>query len=187
MIPEMDKIEDRLIALEKRKDSVMNISRDIIRVAGKSITLMHAKEMGSAKSMLGRLKSLTKDLKKVDKGFEYNSVQAHQEYVEACALYTILNSRRIPAQRELNAGDVAYLLGLLDVVGELKREVFDRLREQDLKRAQSYYKFMTDIYDSTLHMKFASAIAPDLRKKQDVARIQIEGVSAELLSWNRKH
>ena len=40
---------------------------------------------------------------------------------------------------------------------------------------------MSDIYDSTLHMRFANSILPDFRRKQDTASIQIEGVMNEIL------
>ena len=45
MIQRIEEIEEELISLQKRKDKVMDLSRNLIRFSGKSITLMHAGEM----------------------------------------------------------------------------------------------------------------------------------------------
>lgn len=186
MIPDAGKIENKLLKLQKRKDRVMDISREIVRLSGKAITLMHAREIQKAKKTLITLRSLEKKLNAIEEDFEYNSIQAHQEYVEAYALYEILNYGRIPRQKEVGVIELAYLLGLLDLVGELKREVFEELRKHNVEVSKAYYSFMVEIYDSLLPMRFVTAIAPDFRKKQDVARIQIESVSSELLAWDHR-
>ena len=108
-------------------------------------------------------------------------MQAHQEYVEAIALYNILGKHSIPSKKELNEETAPYILGLMDLVGELKREAIDELRRGNNKLASRYYELMKDIYDSTLHIRFANSILPGFRKKQDVARIQLESLASELL------
>ncbi len=183
MIPRIGEIEKEILSMQAKKDAVMDLSREIIRLTGRCITLMHAREMRRADSMLSGIKLLVKKLQSSDKGFEYNSQQAYQEYVEAAVLHSILGKGRLPSDRELGVDSSSYLLGILDVVGELKREVFEALRADDFKRAESYYSFMADIHDSLLPLRFSSSLMPDFRKKQDVARIQLESVSGELLSF----
>jgi predicted translin family RNA/ssDNA-binding protein len=43
---------------------------------------------------------------------------------------------------------------------------------------------MKDIYDMTRSLRFAEATLQGLRKKQDVARIQIENAGNEILYFN---
>jgi predicted translin family RNA/ssDNA-binding protein len=45
---------------------------------------------------------------------------------------------------------------------------------------------MVDIYDSTLHLRFANAVLPDFRRKQDSARIQVENTASEILRTKQK-
>ncbi len=181
MIPDLKRIEKKVLGLEHSRDLVMQQSRQLIRSAGKAIAMMHAQGPKGAAGMLDELKDHKKRLLGVERGFEYYSLQAHQEYSEALILHSILSSKRIPSMGEIGESEVAYLLGLMDVVGELKREAIESLRRGRHKDAKAYYDLMADIYDSTLHMRFANSVLPDFRRKQDVARIQLESVMNEML------
>ena len=88
-------------------------------------------------------------------------MQAHQEFSEALILHHILTKKKIPSMSEIGETEVPYLLGMMDVVGELKREAIESIRRQQNESARAYYKLMSDIYDSTLHMRFANSILPD--------------------------
>ena len=185
MIPNFNKIEDKVLKLEHSRDAVMQRSRELIRTAGKAIAMMHASGPRGAQVMLKELKRQKASLSSVEKGFEYYALQAHQEYAEALILHSILSKKVIPSMGSIGEAEVAYLLGLMDVVGELKREAIESLRKGKNKDAKEYYKIMADIYDSTLHMRFANSVLPDFRRKQDVARIQLESVMNEMLRLSK--
>ncbi|MFP3279196.1 MAG: hypothetical protein RXP92_02720, partial [Candidatus Micrarchaeota archaeon] len=91
MLKEINDITKELEAEQKRFDEVMLRSSKVIKLAAQLITSLHAKNEKLAKSIKKELEKELKALKKVEKGFEYYSMQAHQEYVEAIALYNILN------------------------------------------------------------------------------------------------
>ena len=182
-IPQIEDIEKHLITLQEKKDKVMDLSREIIRLSGKTITMVHAQKPKEASAGIRELKALTGRLKKSDAGFEYFSLQAYQEYVEACCFYTIVGEQRLMTLKEMNVGEVAYLLGIMDLTGELKREAIDALRNKDGKRANLYYEFMKSIYDSTRAMRFSDSLVPEFRRKQDTARIQMETTAGELLNF----
>lgn len=184
VIKNIKNIEKKLLLLHKQKDKILELSRDIVRLSGKVITQIHAEDFKVAKTSLILLTSMNKKLLSIEKGFEYNSQQAHQEYVEAYSLFVMVTENRIPSLSEVNTDEGSYLLGLLDSVGELKRQGFDSLRKGDSKKTESYYKLMLDIYDSTVPLRFANSILPDFRKKQDVARMQIERTGTELLFFS---
>jgi translin len=185
MIHDAKAIEERLLSLQERWDEVMHISANTVRHAGRAITAMHAGNLKEAKETLAEIEKNIKKLKKIEKGFEYYSLQAHQEYVEAYSLYSILKTGAIPTQEALKEGEAPYILGLLDVVGELKRESLESLRKHEVTKAEKYYKLMVEIHDSMLPMRFANSIVPDLRKKQDTARIQIENTASDLLTFSK--
>ncbi|MDE1762094.1 MAG: hypothetical protein KGH59_01545 [Candidatus Micrarchaeota archaeon] len=181
MIPEIKKITKSLSKLQQRQDKVMQLSREVVRLSGESISNMHAKRHREVGRQLARLKRMIAQLRRMEVGFEYYSMQAHQEYVEAYVLYNIISKGRLPSMRELGEGEVSYMLGIMDSVGELKRESFEELRSGNLDAARGYYEAMQGIYDSALHMRFANSVLPNFRKKQDVARIQLESTGSELL------
>ena len=187
MIKDLEAIESKVARLESGRDNVMQVSRELIRMSGKTIAAMHANGPKISSSMIKQLKATKSRLNGIEKGFEYHSMQAHQEFSEALILYNILLSSKIPSMKAIGESEVPYLLGLMDVVGELKREAIEAIRKGDGKAAKRYYKLMADIYDSTLHMRFANSILPDFRRKQDTARIQIETVTTELLHVTREY
>ena len=85
---------------------------------------------------------------------------------------------------EVGVSEDAYILGLLDVVGELKREIFEALRVREIDLANKFFDNMKHIYDTTRSLRFAEATLQGLRKKQDVARIQIENAGNEILYFD---
>ncbi len=182
-MPDMGRVEKKLERLEQRRDGLLAVSRELIRLAGKSITLMHAKRLAEASAQMARMRALEQKLRREEQGLEYFSQQAHQEYVEAIAFYTVLKERRILAAAEAGTGEVPYLLGVMDLVGELKREAIDAIRAREYGLANEYYGLMKGIYDSTRHFRFANSVVPDFRRKQDTARIQLESISGELLAY----
>lgn len=181
-MPDMKRIEKKLVELQDRKDRVLSLSRDIVRLAGRGITLMHARKLGAAKVCIKQMGSLIKKLGNAEKGFEYFSIQARQEYVEARAFYAILKERRLVSQSELHVDEIPYLLGMMDLTGELKREAIEAIRRDEIEAANAYYALMKSIYDSTRAMRFANSLVPEFRRKQDTARIQMESAASELLS-----
>lgn len=181
-IPNMGKVERRLEGLEAKREELLAVSRELIRLAGKAITLMHAKRLAEANGQLARMRALEKRLRAGEKGMEYFSQPAHQEYVEAIAFYTVLKEHRLISVSESGSGEVPYLLGVMDLVGELKREAIDAIRAREYGLANEYYALMKGIYDSTRHFRFANSVVPDFRRKQDTARIQLEGTANEMLA-----
>ncbi|MGC8628957.1 MAG: hypothetical protein ACP5T4_01980 [Candidatus Micrarchaeia archaeon] len=173
--------------MQERKDKVESISRSIIRNAGKAIVLMHAEQMAKAAAYINALKRQVASLAKLDKGFEYYSLQAKQEFVEALAFYVFAREKRLISSKEADVGEVAYMLGMLDLVGELKRDAIDALRKNDKKYASLCYSTMQEIYDSTMPLRFANSLVPDMRKKQDTARIQLESLANELANSTEPH
>ncbi len=176
-----------MLLLEEQREKVLSLSRELIRNAGKAIVAMHAKDRAKASTLLKNMEKIKTALSKSEQGFEYNSLQAHQEYVEAKVLSSIILDERIPSIKEMKVNEQAYVLGLMDVVGELKRETLDSLLNGNVKAASLYYGFMVEIYDSTLHLRFANAILPDFRRKQDSARIQVENTANEILRTKQFH
>ena len=180
---DVEKISLHLKMKQYQFDQVMQLSREVIREAGQTITLLHNSDSKSAAEHIASMKKVLKELSKIDDGFRYHSLQTYQEYAEAFAFFKIKTEGRLPQISETGVDNEAYLLGLMDVVGELKREVLEALRESDLKSAESYFEMMKLIYDKTRHLRFAEAVLSGFRKKQDVARIQLENAGGEILSY----
>ncbi len=183
---EISSITGALQRKQKEFDEVMALVRDTIRESAQAITLLHNGKEAEARKRLAAAYVMVKGLRKHDGDFNYHSRQAYQEYAEARIFYIIKGTGAIPTSREVGVDGESYIMGLMDVMGELKREILEALREQKLREAETYFSRMRTIYDSTRSIRFAEAVLNGFRKKQDVARIQVENAGSEILSFKSR-
>ncbi|MCK5636686.1 MAG: RNA-binding protein, partial [Thermoplasmatales archaeon] len=73
----------------------------------------------------------------------------------------------------------SYLMGLCDLVGELRRTALDSIRAGESKEADNYLSMMDDIYDVIIRFDYPSGLIP-IKKKQDMVRNLIERTRGEL-------
>ncbi len=187
---EKDIISIKKYLLKKQNvfDKILNESKLIIRESAELIIMVHNTDLNSKKIINSKLKYLTDHIKKldqIDKGFEYHTLQAYQEYVEAKLFFEIKINNRFLPDLLIKAKPEAYLLGVLDLIGELNREFIDSLRKNNIKIAEMYLDMMIKIHDLTVPIRFSSSLIPNMRKKQDVSRILIEHASNELLLFKK--
>ena len=104
---------------------------------------------------------------------------ALQEVAEAAIVHSLLKGRPLPDPAALGVTSAAYLLGLGDAVGELRRLALDAMRDGDIDGAARRLEAMEDIFDALMRFDHPDAIVP-LRHKQDVARGLLERTRGEL-------
>ena len=150
---DIEKVSEHLTKKQSDFDKVMQLSRELIREAGQAITLMHNDEKKKALDKLYAMAGTVNKLRKTDAMFKDNTLQAYQEYAEAFIFINIKTKRKIPNMKSVGVDEEAYLLGLMDVEGELKREILEALRANKMKDAEWYFDTMKGIYDSTRRLK----------------------------------
>ena len=184
---EIESIEAELEKKQKELDKINELSRDSVRYCAKAINMMHNRKFEEAASLLAQSKALISELKHITSD-SYLLLMPSQEFAEASVLYSITGDagqQRMPSYRELGISPEAYLLGIMDVVGELKREILDSLRVGEVERAKSHLALMEYIYDATRAIRFPESVLPGFRKKQDVARIQLENAGSDILRFTK--
>ena len=179
-------ISESLSKKQKDFDTAMGLVRDIIRESAQAITMLHNNKEGEAAKKIEFAHKMVETLTKFDAEFSYNTKQAYQEYAEARIFFEIKKKGIVPSYRAVGVDQESYLMGLMDVMGELKREILESLRENRVKEAEVYFDKMRMIFDGTRSIRFAEAVLNGFRRKQDVARIQIEGAGSEILSFKKR-
>jgi len=111
-------------------------------------------------------------------GFETVSA-AHQEYAEAKIIFSLTEGGEFPDPEAVGVPITAYVLGLADVPGELRRRTLDALRTDDLDAAEDLLGTMERIYLSLIAMEEASLLK-GLRRKTDIARGVIERTRSDV-------
>ncbi len=174
-------IESNLMKKEAVLDELIKKNREIVRMTANSIKEMHAGNVGAAEKLLQsaekEIAALSREAQK--HGMDLNHIM--QEYAEAKILLAAIGKKDLPSSTDLGASPEAYLNGLLDATGEFKREMYECLRKGKRKDAEYYFGLMEKVYDELLPLKFSNALLPEFRRKQDVARMQIEQARGELL------
>jgi len=80
----------------------------------------------------------------------------------------------------LGIGSAAYLNGLGEAVGELRRYLLDNMRKGDLSRGEELLSAMDDIYNVLVTMDFPDAITGGLRRTTDMVRGVLERTRSDL-------
>lgn len=181
------KIEKKLDDKEKLRETAIKQCRDIIRTCRKAISGIHGcknvdKELNEGLKIVIEVKKSLSDYPDLAKaGYIEN---ASQELVEASCLLSILQGKPLPTPEELNVSYSSFLLGLGDVVGELRRTILDRLKKGDIEKADEIFEIMETIYNILMRFDYPSALVP-IKKKQDIARQLIERTRGEMLMTNK--
>ncbi len=181
----VEEIRGELDALDEARDEAQVILRDLHKLSSEAVYEIHRGDLEAAREKLDKAAELVSKLhdllgdfpELLRTGFAENHLQ---EYAEAEILYRIVKERRVPTPDEINVSPRAYLLGLLDVVGELRRIVVDALREGELDRAEEFLGIMEEIYSLTMTFDYPRAVVPNLKRKQDVARSLLEKTRSEV-------
>jgi len=179
------KIRKVLDEKDQVRENALKITRETIRLAAEAIRAIHKGELESAKSMINevkkKLESLASELRDhPDIYFSGYVYSAYQEYVEAAILLSILEKNKIPSPEDLNVPYVPYLLGLGDVIGELRRQILDAIRKDQLEQGEFFLEVIEEIYETLSTLGYPNAIVPGLRHKCDVARNILEKTRGDL-------
>ncbi|MDO8554607.1 MAG: hypothetical protein Q7S22_07400 [Candidatus Micrarchaeota archaeon] len=178
---DMRDIEKILMKREEQFDKVHVKTREIVRSCSNAIKSIHSKEMDAAAKYLATAEKEISEIANISGEFPDQLNHILQEYVEAKIVLSAVQKKKIPSFKDMGVNEISYLNGLLDATGELKREMYEALRHKDKKLATQYFEMMEEIYSALLPLRFSNAVLPEFRRKQDVARIQLEQARGELL------
>ncbi len=113
-------------------------SRAAIRYCANSIRATHRQEFHAAEELASQayaaLAEMSNDLRDHQDVFYAGFVQdAHKEYAEAVTFAALVQHRPLPTASELSIGWAAYLNGLGETIGELRRYILDQLRHATIE------------------------------------------------------
>jgi translin len=179
MIKRMDR---ELSGKEKVRERTIPLSRETIRTCAEAIRSLRLE--GASGPLLDQARRGASELKKVTARYPelYHSgtVQnALQEMAEAFILAALVKGERLPSPESFDCTPGAYLTGMGDAIGELRRITQDALRKGELLEAEETLVLMEGLFSALVLFDYPDVIVP-LRHKQDVARGLIEKTRGEV-------
>lgn len=169
------------------REKTLPLSRSAVRRCSESIKETHRGNFEMAAQLLSEARDIIQSALTEMKasGFMSRSRSlnvAFQELAEASNLLSLLKDGVFTPPQQYDIPARAYLTGLADTVGELRRAVLDSIRQERVDRAVTLLGFMEEIFDEIQTFDFPNALIPDLRRKCDVARSIIERTRGSITS-----
>ena len=181
------KIKDSFEEKDRSREEALTVSRDVVRNCRTAMYSIHNRDFDKARSLISGAEEMlerTNSLLADHPDIYYSGFLEHaqQEFVECTVIYCILGdeTKEIPGPEELSVSDVAYLNGLGDVSGELRRHILDLIRKDVPQECEKYLNLMEEIHSCLMMFDYPDAMTRGLRHKTDVTRSIIEKTRGDL-------
>ncbi len=174
-----------LSAKDAAREKTLPLCREIIRHCSQAIRAVHRQEFDQAKELLQSARNLLDEVKQViaecdELGYTGFVRDAQKEFAEGSILLALVTGKPLPDPGELGIDSAAYLNGLGEAVGELRRYLLDSMRKGDLSRGEELLSAMDDIYNVLVTIDFPDAITGGLRRTTDMVRGVLERTRSDL-------
>jgi len=183
----LEKIEVNLQLVLERRERMLKTSRDVILASSRAIVFLHSRKKAEARKEIEKAKTLLDEMRKDGKGgLSRYLVSPETEFVEASVVESVVLNRPVPDAEALGVSDDAYLLGLLDSVGELKRMLLVSITAGKKKDTAEYFKMMERLYAVLSPFAVFDNVVNSVRRKIDVARMITEDTRGILAEETRR-
>ncbi len=179
------RILDHFAEKNAAREKALSASRAIIRMSANAIRAVHRAEFGEAVRMLDEARDVRDEAVRALAG--HGDVyyagflhDAQKEYAEARSTLALISGLRLPSPEELGVENPAYLNGIAEAVGELRRHLLDRLRRGDFNGCEETLQAMDDIYSVLVTIDFPDAMTGGLRRTTDQTRGILEKTRGDL-------
>jgi translin len=186
---ELDAIGERiravLISKNAARDKAVNQSRDLIRLCSLAIRASHRDQWDDAERLLGDARRIADEMISAVRPFPdlFHSgytQDALKEFAEAHITLALARERGFPSPEDIGVEYAAYLNGLAEAAGELRRRTLDQIRGGHTESSERLLAHMDSIYDLLVTMDFPDAITGGLRRNTDLVRGVLERTRADV-------
>ncbi len=187
-----ERLRQTLTAKDEAREKAMPRCREAIRYCSQAIRAVHRQEFDQASELLKKARSFLDEAENLFAAYsEFSNTgfirDAQKEYAEGRFTLALITREPLPGPDELNVDVAAYLNGLGEAVGELRRYLLDSLRRGDLSQGEAILEAMDDIYNVLVTMDFPDAVTGGLRRTTDVVREVLERTRSDLTLVMRQH
>ena len=170
----------------------LRISREVIRLSANAIRAVHRSEFDRARELIAQART---DLEECDPILQSNPeiyhagymADARKEFSEANITLALLSGAPLPQPGEIGVDPTAYLKGLGDAAGELRRYILDSIRWDRWQRCEEAMEVLDDIYSLLTTMDFPEGVTMGLRRTTDMVRGTLERTRGDFTMALRQH
>lgn len=167
------------------REKTLAASRTLIRQSANAIRAVHRGEFERAAGMLDEARAVRDDAvadlaRHPDVAYAGFLHDAQKEYAEARTALALLSGGSIPSPEDLGVEYPAWLNGIAEAVGEMRRAILDRLRAGRYDGCEDLLRAMDDIYSVLVTIDFPDAMTGGLRRTTDQTRGILEKTRGDL-------
>jgi len=178
-------IRSYFIVENELREKVLPLCRQVTQYSAIAIRAVHRQEQGKAKQLLDSAHKLIQEInldlsesgELLHSGFVHD---AQKEFAEGCITLALISEKNLPEPETLDISYAAYLNGLGEAIGELRRYILDSLRRGDFSRGEELLAIMDDIHGILMTMDFPEVVTHGLRRTSDATRGIIERTRGDL-------
>ena len=187
----IDNINQAFEAKSTVRDLTLKRSRELIRYCANSIRATHRGDDEQAQALLDTARKAAAEM--LAEAQQYPDVywagytqDSLKELAEAHLTRAIILEEPLPGPESISVENAAYLNGLAEAAGELRRFALDALRRGDVPLAEKMLGRMDDIYSMLVTVDFPSAITGNLKRSTDMVRGVLERTRGDVTTAVRQ-
>ncbi len=187
----IDRINQAFEAKSAVRDKTITRSRELIRHCANSIRATHRGDDAEAQNLLQTARTVAAEVVAAARAYPdvYHAgytQDALKELAEAHITRAIIRGESLPEPDSLQVEYAAYLNGLAEAAGELRRFALDALRRGDVTQAEKILGHMDEIYSVLVTVDFPDAITGGLRRNTDMVRGVLERTRGDVTTAVRQ-
>ncbi|NQW23101.1 MAG: haloacid dehalogenase [SAR202 cluster bacterium] len=174
------------------REQALAVSREVIRFSANAIRAVHRGDFDDARELIGKGATRLEEADHISQtspqifnaGFMND---ARKEFTEANVTLAVISGADIPSIADLKVDAAAYINGLAEVIGELRRYILDALRRDTFDGCEEFMDIMDEMYSVLVTIDFPEGVTSGLRRNTDAMRGVLERTRGDLTMALRQH
>ena len=181
----MDDVRANFAAKNAAREAALPLCRESIRYSANAIRAVHRNDFDTAQKLVENAGAQVRTARErlaqypdiLYAGFVHD---AQKEFAEASITLALISHQDLPAPQALDVELPAYLNGMGEAVGELRRHLLDTLRSGDVAECEVWLRAMDEMYSVLVTVDYPDAMTGGLRRTTDSVRGILEKTRGDL-------
>ena len=181
----MERVREDFAAKNVAREKALPLCREAIRYSANAIRAVHRNDFATAQELVDKAGAQVATAKASLDGHAdiYHAGFVHdsqKEFAEASITLALISGRELPTPASLDVELPAYLNGMGEAVGELRRHLLDTLRSGDVEQCETWLRDMDEMYSVLVTVDYPDAMTGGLRRTTDSVRGILEKTRGDL-------
>jgi translin len=170
----VEELQKYLESLYSAREWLIKRGRDVLTLCRKAIAVCMRGDDNSDEHVEA-LKRVFEEYREFAKTYPelyysnfYYSIES--EFVEAVEFCYVIREGRLLPYKSLGVSPASFILGLLDVIGELKRYSLGLVERGRYEESLKVFEIAENVFNQVEELAFADSVVPGLRRKLDIYR-----------------